>query len=78
MAGFVFKSNFFEFDCNIKQQISGTAIGTKCAPTHGCIFMEELQQIFLKIQDYQPFLWLRYIDDIFFIWTQVEKNCKQF
>ena len=34
MAEFVLKSNFFEFNGNIKQQISGTAIGTKCAPTY--------------------------------------------
>ena len=33
MAEFVLKSNFFEFNGNIKQQISRTAIGTKCALT---------------------------------------------
>ena len=29
MAEFVLKSNFFKFDSKVKQQISGTAIGTK-------------------------------------------------
>ena len=40
--------------------------------------MDELELDFLKIQDHQQFLWLRYIDDIFFIWTHGEKklqNC---
>ena len=39
MAEFVSKSNFFEFNGNIKQQISRTAIGTKCDPTYACNFM---------------------------------------
>ena len=33
MAEFVLKSNFFEFNGNIKQQTSGTAIATKSAPS---------------------------------------------
>ena len=37
MAVFVLKSNFFKFNGQIKQQISGTAIGTKCGPTYACI-----------------------------------------
>ena len=32
MAKFVLKNNFFEFDSKIKQQISGTATGTKFTP----------------------------------------------
>ena len=46
----------------IKQQVSGTAIGTKFAPPYTCIFMEHLK----------PWLILRYIDDIFFLWTHGE------
>ena len=33
MADFVLKNNYFEFNGQIKQYISGTAIGTKFAPT---------------------------------------------
>ena len=43
MARFVLKNNFLEFDSKIKQQISGTAIGTKFAPPYVCIFMDKLQ-----------------------------------
>ena len=79
MAEFVLKSNFFEFSGNIKQQISGTAIGTKCAPTYAYIFMDELEQDFLQTQDHQPFLWLRYIDDIFlYLDSSGEKTTKFF
>ena len=43
MAEFVLKNNFFEFNNQIKQQISGMAIGTKCAPTYSCIFMDKVE-----------------------------------
>ena len=58
MAEFVSKSNFFEFNYNIKQQISGTAIGRKCDLKYGCKFMGELKRDFLQTQDHQLFLWL--------------------
>ena len=41
MAKFVLKNNFFQFDSKIKQQISGTAIGTKFAPPYAYIFMDK-------------------------------------
>ena len=37
MAEFVLKNNF-DFNGQIKQKISGAAIGTKCAPTYACIY----------------------------------------
>ena len=37
MAEFVLKNNYFEFDSNVKHQISGTAIGTKFAPP--CLYI---------------------------------------
>ena len=35
MAEFVLKNNFFEFDTNVYQHISGIAIGTNFAPPYG-------------------------------------------
>ena len=34
MAEFVLKNNYFQFNGQVKHQISGTAIGTKFAPTY--------------------------------------------
>ena len=34
--------------------------------------MDKTKIDFLKTQELQPFLWLRYIDDILFIWTHGE------
>ena len=38
MADFILKNNYFEFNEQIKQQISGSAIGTKFGPTL-CVFV---------------------------------------
>ena len=47
MAKFVLKNNFFECNSKPKQQISGTAIGTKLAPSYACIFMNKAETEFL-------------------------------
>ena len=64
MAEFVLNNNLFEFNSKLFQHISGTAVGTKCAPPYPCIYMDRVEQDFLKTQELQPLLWLRYIDDI--------------
>ena len=73
-----FKNNFFEFNHEIKQQISGTAIRSKFAPPYACIYMNKTEADFLKTQELQPFVWLRYNDNIFFIWTHGEAELKKF
>ena len=78
MAEFVLKNNFFEFNGEVKRQKSGTAIGTKFAPPYAGIFMDEIETEFLKSQELQPYLWLRYIDDIFFIWTHRTQELDSF
>ena len=78
MAEFVLKNNFFESNSSVKQQVSGTAIGTKCAPTCPCIYMDEVETAFLKTQERAPLVWFRYIDDIFFIWTHDKEHLETF
>ena len=48
MAKFVLKNNFFELNAQIKQRISGMAIGTKCAPTCPCMYMDNMKGEFLE------------------------------
>ena len=78
MADFVLKNNCFEFNRDVKRQKSGTAIGTKFASPYACIFMNEVETEILKSKELQPFLWLRYIDDIFFMWTHGKEKLTQF
>ena len=69
MAEFALKNNYFEFNGQIKHQISDTAIGTKFASTYACILMDEIETKFLQTQEFQPLVWFRYIGEIFFIPT---------
>ena len=78
MADLVLKNNFFEFNRDVKRQKSWAAIGTKFAHPYACIFMDAIKAEFLTSQYLQPFLWLRYLDDIFFIWTHGEEKLIQF
>ena len=59
-------------------QISGTAIGTKFAPPHACIFMDKFETDFLTTQNMKPLVWLKYIDDIFFVWSHEEEKLHDF
>ena len=43
LAEFVLKNNLFEFNDKVKQQISGTAMGTKFAPPHVCMHMDKTE-----------------------------------
>ena len=52
----------------------GYIIGIKFAPPYACIFMDYVETEFLKTQAIKPWLWKRFIDDIFFIWIDSEKK----
>ena len=54
-------------------------MGTKCAPTHASIFMGLFEEthILPRIKD-QILLYVRYIDDIFFVWKGTEEELKKF
>ena len=78
MADFVLKNNYFELNKQIKQQISGTAIGTKLAPPYACLFMDKIETAFLETQELQPLVWFRYINDIFLSRHRVSKDFKLF
>ena len=47
------KKNIFEFNV----EASGTQIGTKFASLYACIYMDEVETIFLKTQELQLLLW---------------------
>ncbi|XP_074819362.1 GPI alpha-1,4-mannosyltransferase I, stabilizing subunit [Natator depressus] len=58
--------------------ISGTAMGTRMAPQYANIFMADLEQRFLSSRPLTPLLYLRYIDDIFIIWTHGKAALEEF
>ena len=78
MAKFVLKNNYIEFNGKVKQQILGTAIGTKFSPPYALMFMDKVETSFLETQEMKPLVWFRYIDDVFFISTHGQKKLDSF
>jgi len=65
----ILQNNYFQFRQFFYLQIFGTAMGTKMAPPYANIFMGKFEQDLLDNYPLTILLWLRFIDDIFFIWT---------
>ena len=65
LAQIVLKNNCFEFNGKFYQQLQGTAIGTNFAPSYAILFMAALGERLLSNAPYKPWLWWRFIDDIF-------------
>ena len=80
MAEFVLNNNnnIFQFKSKAYQQKSVTAIRTKFAPPYACIYIDEVDQKCLETQSKKPLIWLRHIDDTFFIWTHGEQKLERF
>jgi hypothetical protein len=74
----VLTRNNFVFNGKHYLQIRGTAIGTKVAVGFANNFMGFFERLFVYIFDKQPLVWLRFIDDIFMIWTHGEESLKEF
>ena len=64
----VLTNNYFDFNGKHYHQKSGTAIGTKLAPSYDNLFMTKFEQIRVYTYHLQPTLWKRFIDDIFMLW----------
>ena len=78
----ILKSNCFTFLKRYFHQIVGTAMGTPMAPSYANIFMGKVESEML--QEYEvntglkPTLWLRFLDDIFFVWPYGPEKLNEF
>ena len=70
--------NYFEFNDKIYRQELGTAVGTKFAPAYANFFMGRLEERLLEASVDKPLVWMRFINDVFFIWAQGEEKLKLF
>ncbi|GFR88440.1 hypothetical protein ElyMa_002517700 [Elysia marginata] len=69
---------FFTFSDNTYLQVHGTAMSTCMAPTYANIFMGAIETGLLYAFPDKPLVWLRYIDDIFLIWTHGRAKLEAF
>ena len=75
---FILTKTAFKFNNKFYEQISGTTMGTKCAPSYAIIFLGKLEKDFLLTSDLHPILWWRYVDDIFMIWPHSSEELNFF
>ena len=74
LAEIILKHNYFENGTEIYHQLLGTAIGTKFPPNYANLLMAGIEDKIFQQSLTKPYLWLRYLEDIFCIWTEgVEK-----
>ena len=71
--------NNFTFNGNHYLQVKGCAMGTKCAPSYANLFMGKFEKkyIYNRIKNKSK-LYLRFIDDIFMIWTPSKEDLLNF
>jgi hypothetical protein len=70
LTKWVLHNNYFTFGDKIYHQINGTAMGTPCAVVFACLFIDELERGIMQRHKFTPFLYRRYIDDIFAIFAK--------
>ena len=75
---FILTHKYFEFNDESYIQTHGTAMEKKKAPTYANISMCNFEKYLLDNCKDKPFLYLRYIDDIFAIWQHCEDKLEQF
>ena len=74
----ILECNYFEFFDEKYLQVSGTAMGTRCAPNYAILFMANLEEEMLQAHHSPPSIWYRFIDDIFMIWNGTETSLNNF
>ena len=70
--------NNFTFNSKHYLQKHGTAMGTRMAPSYANLFLGKFERGAVLNSPHQPYLWLRFIDDIFMIWTAGPEKLKVF
>jgi hypothetical protein len=78
----VLRNNVFEFNDSLYLQLTGTSMGAVMAPNYANLFLHKLEvdfiETFYQRTGAKPYLYVRFIDDIFMIWTAGEALLHQF
>ena len=65
----ILEENSFKFNEKHFVQTHGIAVGTKMAVAFSVIFMADLEKRLLAASPFKPFVWKRFIDDVFSLWN---------
>ena len=77
MMDFVLNHNTFQFGAQNYTQIQGTVIGSKLGCNYACTYMGAWESKLLQFSA-RPLFFVRYIDDVFGIWTHGESTLREF
>ena len=78
LAELALKNNYFEHNSKTYKQEQGTAIGAKFAPSYAILYMSDFEEKAINTFHLKPWVWWRYIDDVFMIWEHGEESLKEF
>ncbi len=82
LINFILTSNTMQFLNKYYHQIKGTAMGTPMAVNYANLFMstfeDEMIDAYKKEHGRVPLSWVRYIDDIFFLWNDNIESLNNF
>src|SRR5271156_5388276 len=70
--------NDFIFNNKCYLQVSGSAMGKRFSPAYANLFMADLEAKAIDDSPLKPFLWFRFIDDVFGVWTHDLDNFVKF
>ena len=82
----ILENNNFFFNDIMFNQVRGTAIGTKFAPTYATLVLAYLEEMLYsqterefdkELADYIKDNWKRFLDDCFILWSKGEENLKK-
>ena len=71
-------NNDFVFDGQIFLQMKGTAMGKRFAPAYASIYLAEWEDTVFEKCRKKPLIYLRYLDDIWGIWTYNQTEFETF
>ena len=74
----ILEENSFKFNERHFVQTHSVAMGTKMVVAFSVIFMADLEKRLLQASPIQPFVWKRFIDDIFSLWKIPMKKVTDF
>ena len=75
LARLKLENNFFEFNGKVYLQKLGTAICTMFSPTFA---WETWEECFLETCVYHPWVWWRFLDDVFVVWLHDREMLENF
>ncbi|CAF1389693.1 unnamed protein product [Adineta ricciae] len=68
----------FRFQNKIYKQIDGVAMGNPLAPIIADLWMQKMEEKLNRFRKNKPIVWLRYVDDVFCLFTISETSIRDF